>query len=386
VGQGKPGDIVRNLLLEVYQQPDKTNWESLSREIEEIFGYRLLAPQYEGRPYILAEYLPGVPRKKGRDGLPALDISSAGSGFLQVLLLLGFFYARPASVLLLDEPDAHLHVILQKQVYDRLRRVAADRKCQLIVATHSEVLVDGTSPEMILSFYRKPHRLLSDVEREQVREPLRRLTATEILLAEQSPGVLYVEGETDFNLLRAWARVLGHRTYDKFFKDAPFWHSNQGRHPREARAHFFALRAVKPGMKGVLLLDGDNRNLPDHEVLTEGLSVARWARYEAESYLIHPSALQRFAAKVSPGDLFASKGLQFLRDELPGAVLRDPLGDHDYLNRTPASKTLLPGFLKAAQATVPRKDYYLIAEQMNQDEIAAEVQQKLDAIADAFGL
>jgi hypothetical protein len=45
IGQGKPGDILRNLLLEVYERDDKSNWERLSRQIEEIFGYRLLSPK-----------------------------------------------------------------------------------------------------------------------------------------------------------------------------------------------------------------------------------------------------------------------------------------------------------------------------------------------------
>jgi len=190
IGQGKAGDILRNLLLEVYQQQDKSNWSALCRQTEEIFGCRLLPPEYQGRPYILCEYLPGIPTGKGKNGLPQLDIASAGSGFHQVLLLLSFFYARPASILLMDKPDAHLHVILQKQVYDWLRRVAAERACQLIVATHSEVLIDDTGPEMILSFFREPHRLIAPVERDQVTQALRRLSAMDILRAEASRVIL----------------------------------------------------------------------------------------------------------------------------------------------------------------------------------------------------
>jgi hypothetical protein len=177
---------------------------------------------------------------------------------------------------------------------------------------------------------------------------------------------------------------LGHPVYT-WFTHSPFWHSNQGRSPREAREHFFALRAVKPDLKGYLLLDGDNRNLPDHDIRADGLAVGRWTRYEAESYLIQPDALQRYV-EIAGTPLFAAGGVQYLRDELPGAVLRDPLGEHDYLNRTPASKTVLPGFLRAAQVTLPKNDYYLIAEQMRPEEIVPEVRQTLDDIAGALGL
>lgn len=61
-------------------------------------------------------------------------------------MLLTFLYTRPDSVLLLDEPDAHLHVILQDVIYGELRSVAAQQNSQLIISTHSEVLVNSVTP------------------------------------------------------------------------------------------------------------------------------------------------------------------------------------------------------------------------------------------------
>lgn len=381
IGQGKPGDILRNLLLEVYQSSDETAWKSLCRQIEEVFGYRLKSPTYEGIPYILCEYLTGIPEGGRRNKLTRLDIASAGSGFHQVLLLLGFFYARPATVLLMDEPDSHQHIILQKQIYDMLRSIATRRRCQLIIATHAEVLIDSTSPEQILSFYKEPHLLISDVDRDQVREALKRLTATDILLAERSEGVLYLEDKTDYDLLNAWARALKHRLAS-WFATNPFWHSNQGRHPREARGHFFALRAIRPRIKGILLLDGDNRGLPDREVSADGLVIERWERYEIESYLVHPDALYRFIE--SQGPLFVPPAEKYLRDQLPPAVYRKPLDTDDFLRATPASKTLLPGLFRAASLSITKSEYYLVAEQMQSSEIPSEVESKLDLIARVF--
>lgn len=384
IGQGKPGDILRNLLLEINQQPENMAWNEVCKAVEEVFVYRLLPPVYKGTPFILCEYLRGVPEGRGKDGLPRLDIASAGSGFHQVLLLLGFFYARPATVFLLDEPDAHLHVILQKQVYDMLRRIAVKRRCQLVIATHSEVLINATSPDMILSFFRRPHRLVGDVDREQVAEALKRLTAMDLLLVERSRGVLYVESQTDFDLLRAWAGVLQH-PLAKWFSETPYWHSNQGRNPREARGHYFALQAIRSDVAAVLLLDGDNRSLPAGDVAADGLKVLRWRRYEAESYLIHPEALFRFVRSQS-GPLLAVPAEEFLRDQLPPTVYRNPVADHDYLDSTPVSKTLLPTFFERAQFPVGKSEYYLVAEQMRKEEIAHEVREKLDAIAAALGL
>ena len=382
IGQGRAGDILRNLLYELSQQRDQSGWTALVKRVQEIFGVTLLAPEYEGRPFILCDYLPGVVGARGKRGLPSLDVAAGGSGFHQVVLLLAFCYARPATVLLLDEPDAHQHVVLQKEVYDLLRRIATERRCQLIVATHSEVIIDGTSPARILSFYGEPHILVSETDREQVREAIRRLTALDLLFAERSPGVLYVEGETEFNLLRAWASVLDHATLP-WFRNGPFWHGNQGRNPREARGHFFALRAIREDYRGLLILDGDNRGLPDREVSGEGLVIERWHRYEAESYL-HVGAILRWIGAHWP--LVVKEAERYLRDQLPPAAFRDSLANVPFWAGTPASKTLLPGLFEACGIPITKQEYYLIAEQMNPEEVHPDVVAKLDSLAHTLGL
>lgn len=383
IGQGKAGDVIRNLLLEIYESDDKSRWEALCGDVEDIFGYRLLPPEYGGSPYILCEYLKGIPKGRGKNGLPQLDIAAAGSGFHQVLLLLGFLYARPSSVLLLDEPDAHLHVILQKQIYDRLRAIAIERSCQMMVATHSEVLIDGTSPADIISFCGDPHRLTHESERDRIRESLKRINAMEILLAENAKGVLYLEGESDFNLLKAWAEVLEHPLCE-WFKQRPFWKPIMGSHPRMAREHFYAMKSIKNGMHGCLLLDSDNKNTPDREVTEEGLQVVRWKRYESESYLVHPQVLERFVGKHW-GPVFSEKVGAFLQDRMPPIVFRDPLREDDYWATTAVSKTLLPSLFSEVGMNLSKQEYYFIALEMEKDEISAEVGEILDHIHKAVG-
>ena len=380
VGQGKGGDILRNLLFEVSQRPEVADWEKLEGIIEEVFQYRLLRPVYGGAPYITCQYLKGIPAGRSLGGLPPLDVSTTGSGFHQVLLILAFMFARPSSLILLDEPDAHLHVLLQKQLYDILRTLCHARKGQLVIATHSEVLIDTTSPRQIVSFYREPHPLASESDRDQVREALKRVTSLELLLAESAHGIVYLEGNTDFDLLKAWAEVMNH-PLKQWFKSFPFWHNNQGRSPKEARAHYFSLKAVRPGLRAVLLLDGDNRNMPDREISADGLTILRWERYEAESYLIHPSALERFVTQQK-GELFAGAALRYLRDQLPPAFFKDPLQSSSFLRSEPVSKTLLPELLKQADLSkeITKSDYFLIAREMQASEIPQEVLDKLTEI------
>ena len=301
IGQGKPGDIIRNRMLEIWQNR-KNKWDFLVKDIQNIFGYTLLPPQYEGQPYIICEYIPEVNNNPSKSHFPVLDIASAGSGFLQVVLLLSFFYSKDSAIVLFDEPDAHLHIVLQRQVYDKIRAVANQTHSQLIIATHSEVVVDNTSPDNIMSFYREPHILGSESEADQVREALKQLTSMDLLQADRWPNVLYLEGKSDFNLLREWALVVKHPLSEYFTNQEKnlFWHSNIGRNPKNAKDHLFALKAVKPEITAVLLLDGDSLRLPDHEIKTNGLEIIRWNRYEAENYLLNINTLERF---VIGGDI-----------------------------------------------------------------------------------
>ena len=374
IGQGKPGDIIRNLLVETHSNKDA--WDSLREDIETLFGYRLLDPQSTGRAFILCEYLPGIPGKRGHGGFPALDIASAGSGFLQTLLLLSFFYARPSTVLLIDEPDAHMHVILQKQVYDHLRKIAMEKNCQVVVATHSEVIIDNTPPEKIISFFGEPGLLIKKDQRNQVREALKRLNSMDILLSKRG-RILYLEDHSDFNILQAWASTLNH-DLKTWFSD-PFYFPIKGNEPKRAEDHFFALRAVNKGISGVLLLDGDGKSRSDRDAQDGRLKIIHWKRYEIESYLIHPESIKRFLDKRSL-PLLSELGEAEMNNKLPPAIAQSPFEDDPYLLNVKVSEGILPQIFSAAEIDITKQDYYRLAEEMYQDEIHPDVIECLDTI------
>src|SRR6185436_13825932 len=89
-----------------------------------------------------------------------LDISSAGRGLQQTLLLLTRLYANPKTVLLLDEPDAHLEVLRQRQIYQLLTEVAASQGSQIVAASHSEIVLnEAANRDIVVAFVGKPHRI-----------------------------------------------------------------------------------------------------------------------------------------------------------------------------------------------------------------------------------
>jgi len=271
IGEGKPGDVLRNLLLDI--AGDEETWNALVRNIWDLFSIRLKKPEYDfSRPFILCEY---------EENGASYDLASAGSGLHQTLLLFAFVYGRQGAVLLVDEPDAHLHVWLQTRVFGRLRALAQDRNRQLILATHAETILSNADPAEILSFVGPPHRLAGKTERDALLTAVRHVSPLDLLLAEQGQAVLYCEGETDKSILEAWAKQLNHPAA-VFFKN-PFVHILSGRKPREARHHLFWLRAVQKDIRGLVLLDGDNRNEDRHDIGAKSVDIFTWKRYEIEN-------------------------------------------------------------------------------------------------------
>ena len=385
LGQSKSGEVIRNLLVEAHHSAEA--WPALKESIQRLFGHELLPPDPSGAD-IVAEY-------KTRSSGKALDVASAGSGFQQVLMLLTFLHTRPASVLLIDEPDAHLHVILQDVIYSELHSVAVKQRSQLVIATHSEVIINSVDPrQLCMLLFDRPKPLESLAERTRLTSALKVLPQTDIMQALETPGVLYLEDYTDLNILREWARILNHPAYEtlttKLFWKKAVWEARDGGPGIKAREHYDALKLVKE-LPGLELLDGDaHPNITDTPIIGAGLQRLRWRRYEIESYLLHPDALARYVETTVGKDaaaLHVADLRKYFEDNLPPAVVRDPLGDHAVLNSTKARTEILPPMLSAAGLPgIPYTEYHEIAAVMLPEEIHPEVREKLDGIQKAFGL
>jgi len=384
LGMSKPGEVLRNLLVEAHHSEEA--WRNLNTAIRKMFDYELLPPDSNGAD-ILAEYkMPGAETR--------YDIASAGSGFLQVLMLLTFLNVRQASVLLLDEPDAHLHIILQDAIYGELRAAAAKQNSQLIIATHSEVMINTVEPRELYLVLQTPRQLADTVDRARLIKSLSALTNSDIMLAMDAPGVLYTEDYTDLDILRAWANVLNH-PIAAFLASQVFWKQTviqprEGASGIQCRDHYESLRLVQDTLPGLMLVDGDaNPGLQSSEITGNGLQRLRWKRYEIESYLVHPQALVRFVEKqVGSGSAeHVADLLKHFEETYPPAFVRDPLQDNPMLVGTKARTDLIPPALAAAGLHgFPYTRYHEIAAVMLKEEIHPEVIEKLDAIKKAFNL
>lgn len=178
IGEGLAGAVLRNILLDMYERninerkrlrgtKTKINdsdlhalrssdpWELLQHNLREIFATELdIAPfREEYHSYIQVDVVKGEVdgyKLRRHPGYNKRDLMVEGSGFLQWLSVFALATDPEINVLLLDEPDAHLHSSLQEQLLDSLSAITSTTGRQILLATHSTEILRNAEPADIL--------------------------------------------------------------------------------------------------------------------------------------------------------------------------------------------------------------------------------------------
>lgn len=380
IGQGQTAQVLRNLCYQIYEkQAPKTDWQKLTEHIKKLFGVTLLPPRYiSERSEIIMAY-------KEPSGTE-LDLSSSGRGLQQTLLLIAHLYANPGTVLLLDEPDAHLEVLRQRQTYQLLAEIAESSGSQIIAASHSEVILNEASDrDIVIAFVGKPHRI--DDRGSQLLKSLKYISFEDFYLAEQTGWVLYLEGSTDLAILKTFAETLGHDAAEILARPFVYYVGNQ---PTKVKEHFWGLCEAKNDLVGVALFDHLDRPLPD-DLGAEG---HQWQRREIENYLCMKEVLLEYARYDQPNDLFGlaesnrrTQVMEGVIDEISKALKTlgrpdpwspDIKATDEFLDRVFEKyfETLgLPNLLR-------KTDYHILAHLVTKDKIDHEIIEVLDAIVE----
>jgi energy-coupling factor transporter ATP-binding protein EcfA2 len=296
IGAGRTNEVLRNLLLDLHQHQEP-RFDQVQRVLDERFGASLGAVEFDGEAdqFVRVDYTAASATH---------DLFSAGSGFLQVLQLLTYVLRRDASVVLLDEPDAHLHSHMQRLVIEVLEDLAGSAGFQVVLATHSKEIINFVDPSRLIFIDHGSTSVGPGVSAGPVAilRALGDIDNVDAFTLFKNRRCLFIEGKGDTAVLSRWARLLGNRA---FVGDDSVVAISVGGADR------FEHVAQLQVMENLLGAPLQSLELRDRDAMIEETRAERmrgavrplhiWQRDSIESYLLDPAVLARLVGELTDG-------------------------------------------------------------------------------------
>jgi AAA15 family ATPase/GTPase len=349
IGQSLAGAVLRNTIIDMYMRNqeqrkilkgdgskiksnDLTNlratdpFEQLNTVLFEVFNCQLVPAEFDisFHNYVKVEMVKGNMIHKRFTASPDYkkrDIMTEGSGFLQWLSVYTFALDPDVNILLLDEPDAHLHCSLQTTLMQRLISIAQNNSKQILVATHSVEIVKSTPFEFIMNINGgKCNYLQSPSTKMPLLSGLGSEYSPLLNDAQRTKRLLIVENESDANFLKIFSEKLG----IVWPNNLTVWSTTFSQ--KERKNVMSTLYEQINGIVSISLIDRDssNYNTTEKTLLDKGfdddhkhpyIRFRKWRRSEIENYLLCKPVMARLINnEQETTDFFTNQGLVFPND------------------------------------------------------------------------
>ena len=317
LGRGLAGSILRNIIYDLQDENknereklkegksqlsranlrklrDTDPWENMQRICQEKFGFELVVHDYNEEYNTTIQVETKRPRTKRR------DLMVEGAGVLQWVCVYAYAIRPEADILLLDEPDSHLHPGLQHEMVVELRNIVRKDKKQVFIATHSSEILDNYDQSIgVISFDKDG---VKNIEEDEDISTLRNAllgshydpTSTS-KRKRKGTKVLFVDSKYDYKILEIVSRKFGKRlsVSQSITKDKT--HSSRAR-------IFEAMKIEFPEIKAVSLCDRDTTHVSQVDPRTlkykgmkapDGFTPLTFVRRDIENYAMVPSCICR---------------------------------------------------------------------------------------------
>lgn len=129
------GAVIRNLLWDL-KENNKPSWKQLLGILSRLYPGSAVDVTFDKDVdrFISSEYGDDILERK-------LDVIVSGTGFQQVLQIFSGVLSQGSSIVLIDEPDAHLHARMQGELMRVFEDLSRDNGLQFVLATHSPHLL-----------------------------------------------------------------------------------------------------------------------------------------------------------------------------------------------------------------------------------------------------
>lgn len=133
--RGDSNNYFRNILWHIFK--DKIKWNRFITSISNVYGPTIIKPKFDEdtSEFISVEVV---------NGGFSLPIDSVGTGLLQAIQVFAYIEYFNPRLILLDEPDAHIHPTKQKLLANELfKRTEEDADLKIVFSTHSRYILDA---------------------------------------------------------------------------------------------------------------------------------------------------------------------------------------------------------------------------------------------------
>lgn len=387
IGKGQAGSVIRNLLLDLHEAHEKTleekkqelfpekqrlsasdktvlesvetEWRQLKAILDEVFHVNLYVHDFDSQFHnfididVLDLVRNPVTQEKERDKSSKRDLMVEGSGFLQWLSVFALALDKHNDVLLLDEPDAHLHSSLQSLLLEKLEDICQKNDKQILMVSHSSDLIKLIDYEKVLHVENSEANYLKNNEEKVV--VLEGLGSKYFPLLDsiiEHKRILLVENASDIRALKAVCAALGM----EWPRNLVPWVTNKAHKERKTLIIELNQKIMSETGSPIMAyslrdLDDDHYNTTNISLHYNGKDVQRddsgqhtimkyrtLRRREIENYLIVPEAISRYITANSRDDTIP-KDISAVNQYLiqaHGLVVPETYKDSDRQNNTEA--------------------------------------------------
>ncbi|MFP3756250.1 ATP-binding protein [Cupriavidus sp. SIMBA_020] len=131
--KGDANSVFRNVLWLLKQ--DAAAWQTFNTRLESIFGGLNIDVSFDAA---VDEFI-SAKAVKAESTLP---VDSCGTGVLQAIQTLAYIGVYKPSLLILDEPDSHLHPDNQRRMARLIDTITRSSDLQVLISTHSRHFLD----------------------------------------------------------------------------------------------------------------------------------------------------------------------------------------------------------------------------------------------------
>jgi hypothetical protein len=185
LARGDANSFLRNILFRLKNQP--ASWTSFERDLSHIFPGIQLDITFERT---IDEYIDVNIVNEGNK----IPLDLCGTGLLQCIHILSYYHLFRPRLIVLDEPDSHLHPNNQRLLCSLLNSLVESNDLKVIMTTHSRHIIDAMADHAQMLWINKGEAtLVSNEERLDLLVDLGALDIKEKLNAGNNRCVVLTE-------------------------------------------------------------------------------------------------------------------------------------------------------------------------------------------------